>query len=382
MILKQQDIRFDILKSIGIVCIILAHTMPRNILLFQLRTFDVPLMVLVSGSLFYLSSKNANISYIKYLKKRIFRLLAPVWIFLTVFFVLTSLTSNLMGIEYQYSLKKIVSAYLCDGGWYTWIIRVFILISVIAPLMLELWRRLTNKMVFVLIITGIYSGYELLYKALDYINLFNALQNLNITPFIQKLIIFIYNISVNKILFYVLPYGCLFGLGILAVNLNRKDFLKMLLFLLGTFLTLFVSNYFASGNVLVFKFQIYKFPPRIYYLAYSLVIWSCLYFCLTEVLKLDKIDSSKLLKSGIARLFIFISSSSMWIYLWHIFVLHYLLIVLDIFQIPNSAILSFSTVLSLSVIITALQKFWISSLIKRTSFGSKYSSLLTTFFLK
>ncbi|NEP91195.1 MAG: acyltransferase [Okeania sp. SIO2C2] len=388
MLLKQQDIRFDILKSIGIICIVLAHTMPRDILLFQLRNFDVPLMVLVSGSLFYLSSKKANISYTKYLKKRLFRLVPPVWLFLTLFFLLTYLTSQVMGIEYQYSLQQIVNTYLCIdfklyGVWYTWIIRVFALISLIAPLILGLWQRFTNKMGFFLIILGIYSGYELLYKVLGYKNSFNILKNSNINPFIQQLIISIYHISINQILFYVLPYGCLFGLGILAINLNRKDLLKMLLFFLGIFITLSILYSLNSSSLLdVFDFQKYKYPPRIYYIAYSLVIWASLYLSLTEFLELDKIDDSNPLKYNFARLFVFISSSTMWIYLWHILVLHYWSIVLHLFQIPNSTFLSFTIVFSLSVIITALQKFLIANLIRRTVFGTNYSSLLTTFFMK
>jgi fucose 4-O-acetylase-like acetyltransferase len=53
--IQSRDIRFDILKVIGLFCIILAHVSPPS-LIFQLRNFDVPLMVMISGSVFYLSS--------------------------------------------------------------------------------------------------------------------------------------------------------------------------------------------------------------------------------------------------------------------------------------------------------------------------------------
>ncbi|MEH1966657.1 MAG: acyltransferase family protein [Nostoc sp.] len=82
---KQRDIRFDILKTIGLVCIIIAHVKPENNILFDIRLFDVPLMVITSGTLYYYSANNKKISFLNYLQKRLPRLIVPVWLFLTFF---------------------------------------------------------------------------------------------------------------------------------------------------------------------------------------------------------------------------------------------------------------------------------------------------------
>lgn len=44
---KERILRYDILKVIALLCIILAHVNP-NGLVFQLRNFDVPLMIIIS----------------------------------------------------------------------------------------------------------------------------------------------------------------------------------------------------------------------------------------------------------------------------------------------------------------------------------------------
>jgi len=70
--------RIDFLRFLGLCMIILAHVDPSDGL-FQLRNFDVPLMVLISGVSFGLSYKGEP--YGSYVWKRVKRLLLPVWIF-------------------------------------------------------------------------------------------------------------------------------------------------------------------------------------------------------------------------------------------------------------------------------------------------------------
>ncbi len=82
---RREDI--DILKSIGLICIILAHVNPPKYI-FQLRNFDVVLMILVSAYLGLCSTKKMN--YFEYVYKRAIRLIIPTWIFLIVFFIINS----------------------------------------------------------------------------------------------------------------------------------------------------------------------------------------------------------------------------------------------------------------------------------------------------
>ncbi|MEA5509778.1 hypothetical protein VB715_08375 [Crocosphaera sp. UHCC 0190] len=56
-VIRTRSLEFDILKTLGIFCIILAHTLPKTeVFIYQLRNFDVPLMVIVSGALFWMTS--------------------------------------------------------------------------------------------------------------------------------------------------------------------------------------------------------------------------------------------------------------------------------------------------------------------------------------
>ena len=55
---KKRRIDIDILKTIGILMVILAHVNPPNII-FQLRNFDVVLLIIVSSYLTIKSSKRS-----------------------------------------------------------------------------------------------------------------------------------------------------------------------------------------------------------------------------------------------------------------------------------------------------------------------------------
>ncbi|MGX7099286.1 acyltransferase family protein [Globicatella sanguinis] len=81
----KRDVSIDVLRSIGLLCIILAHVSAPKFVL-QIRNFDVPLMAFIMGISFYLTNKNKHFNLIEYSKKRFKRLLFPTWKFLTIFF--------------------------------------------------------------------------------------------------------------------------------------------------------------------------------------------------------------------------------------------------------------------------------------------------------
>lgn len=123
--LKVRDENIDFLKTIGILAIILAHVSPTPAI-FELRNFDVVMMIFASGMAFSLN--NTEIStmkkYLEYLKSRFVRLVIPTWVFITVYFIL-------------FLTKKIATymgAYSLLGGFgYVWIFRVFLMMAIIAP---------------------------------------------------------------------------------------------------------------------------------------------------------------------------------------------------------------------------------------------------------
>ena len=74
----DRDISIDYLRMIGLFCIILAHVHPPG-LIFNLRTFDVPFMVVISGLLYRATLKKQE-SVFQYIYKRAVRLIVPVYI--------------------------------------------------------------------------------------------------------------------------------------------------------------------------------------------------------------------------------------------------------------------------------------------------------------
>ena len=103
--LQQRDPSIDLLRFIGLTMIILAHIgLSRSTsLLFQLRSFDVPLMVFTSGLAF--SGKNVG-SYLPFIGKRTLRLIVPVYIFVAAYILLNPILSG-WGLVENYSADDI-----------------------------------------------------------------------------------------------------------------------------------------------------------------------------------------------------------------------------------------------------------------------------------
>ena len=84
--MKERDFPIDFLRTLGLFAIILAHVSPPA-LISQLRSFDVPLMVVISGYVFAITKPTSENTFklIPYVKNRFVRLAIPVWIFLSFF---------------------------------------------------------------------------------------------------------------------------------------------------------------------------------------------------------------------------------------------------------------------------------------------------------
>ena len=74
-----RDISIDILRCIALIGIVVIHCEPESLWLRQIRNFDVPLMVFLSGVSYTLSIKDENTlidgGYLKYVIKRFKRLI-------------------------------------------------------------------------------------------------------------------------------------------------------------------------------------------------------------------------------------------------------------------------------------------------------------------
>ena len=104
----------------------------------QIRNFDVPLMVIISGFLAFDSYKRSmkgSSSIFNYYWKRISRLLIPTWIFLISYFTLVFLFSLITKGNYPYSFSAVLRSFLLlDGIGYVWIIRVYLICSFLTPI--------------------------------------------------------------------------------------------------------------------------------------------------------------------------------------------------------------------------------------------------------
>lgn len=161
----QRDLYIDFLRFIGISLIILAHVeAPSGIT--QFRSFDVPLMVFVSGLSF--STKGGG--FWKYVWKRVKRLCIPVYLFLTILFTAV-IGAGIVGLKNPWGWDQIAGTYLLlnePNIGYVWIIRVFLMMSIIAPPLYPLVAKM-NMHKFILVLFLILGIQGLLVKSSNYI---------------------------------------------------------------------------------------------------------------------------------------------------------------------------------------------------------------------
>lgn len=272
----------DFLKFIGLTCIIIAHVNPPEWLFF-LRNFDVPLMVVVSailGQKSFQKQKRKNSHYIEFYMNRIKRLVFPTWIFLTIYFLILLFVGNVYSREY-YVYSFLLTRY---GIGYVWIILIYVYSALWVPLCDKIAVYKYSKV----IIAVIYFVYELIYSL---------------------------QIAMDSKLFYstfytIIPYGILTYLGFNYSRFSKKAKNTIIVVAAVAFLICGVFCWIKYG---AFRdVQIAKYPPRIYYLSYGvLVTFLLLRICEKAKLKIYK-----------SRIVLFTSQHSMWLYLWHILALY------------------------------------------------------------
>ncbi|MGU8210897.1 acyltransferase family protein [Clostridium perfringens] len=189
--------KFDVLKVIALFAILFAHIEP-TALAFQLRNFDVPLMIIISVwlSLEIYSKKNFNYKY--YIIKRVKRLVIPTWIFLTIYFFINWILKK------TFSAKTIILSYtLINGIGYIWIIRIYIYIAIISPIYFYIYKNLKKINVIIIILIE-YLIYIFLVRFSfivdERINLIITISLLDFLgySFIVWIAIFTYKINIKK----------------------------------------------------------------------------------------------------------------------------------------------------------------------------------------
>lgn len=279
----QRDLRIDLLRFLGLSLIFLAHVQAPYTLI-QVRTFDVPMMLFISG-LTMAGKEIDNIGF--YLWRRTKRLIIPVWLFLAVyltsfyFFQFKILPKQYLTFEMIYR-----SFLLLDRSiGYVWIIRVFLLVMFITPLLLKILKKNQSNSFFCVLI-GIFLF-------VDYILIVfvNCLPDSFAKEFIDSTLV------------YLFAYSVPFLIGCKMKDLSTLNPITIFLMLL--FSLLMIHNIMIHKNPFAFS-ELYKSPPHPYYIVYGSLVASSLW-----VANRYWVDLCKL------KLPIFIGQNTIWLYLWH-----------------------------------------------------------------
>ena len=279
----NRDNAIDVLRALGLFFIFISHSQPESNAILQLRCFDVPMMVFISG--LTCSGKKID-NYSHYCYKRTLRLVAPVWIFLSVYFCFLFMVQGLGIIPVYLTYEKAIESYLLlDGIGYVWIIRVFLLIMLITPLLCNIERNKGSLCLFFIIILFLIIT-EAIVKCIP------VIQN----PHIEFL--------VKNYIVYAVGYSALFILGLRLRTLRKKDNIMIIMVFL---LFISVLAYYLYQNGVPIKITPdYKFPPRLYYLIYgmfmSMILW------ITRKYWIHLFDNNFIR---------FVGKNTIWIYLWH-----------------------------------------------------------------
>ncbi|NJB86537.1 fucose 4-O-acetylase-like acetyltransferase [Lewinella marina] len=279
--------KIDLLRSIGLLMIIAAHLSPPA-LLHQLRNFDVPLMVLISGASFQTSHRSGEL-YPRYVWKRFKRLIVPVWIFLTLRFVVFYLASPNHPIMDPAGIRD--SYLLSDRIDYLWIIRVFFLVALVAPLLYRLNQKIRSGRVFFSLLFFGMGAYQLA-RHLELETIFGAM----FTGF------------AHSALYYLIPYGLVYLLGMRLINLSRPVQWRLFWFFMASFALWGIGLAQFTGDWV--STQQYKYPVAFYYLSYAMAV--------SLLLWIKGEDIWSRLGNWGRRYIHFISRHSIWLYLWHI----------------------------------------------------------------
>lgn len=278
MVHEARNPYIDFLRGFGLLLLVVAHTYSPE-WLFQIRTFDVPLMVFVSGMCY----KPLRGGYLAYVIKRFKRIYIPVAVFLTLFFA-AEIACHLLFGHPPIVLKTIVGSYLLINSpsiGFVWIMRVFLLAALFIP---PLWHMISRMSVI---------------KTLIVITCMIVLQS-GLVMMQQNLPSWWLCFFVNEIILYAVGYSVFIILGLKIRFFTNRQLVTTIVILSCAVLGWILMN---DG----FCPQQYKYPPYGLFLIYGL-LGCCVMWILQPVFA----------RFVNLRCFDYLSKNSMWIYLWHI----------------------------------------------------------------
>ena len=346
MVSKDRDISIDILRSIAVLGIILIHVSPPYIALCQLRNFDVPLMVFLSGVGLSYSCRSFDTvpSVLLYYWRRIEQILLPTWLFLGLYWGMMYILTSYVPSSHE------VSGYLSLGTyWYVWIMRVFLITALFAPL-LPFIRKTFSVKIIVLCVVVILCLFE----------------------------IFAPEMADNWgfYLSMTIPYILIYAFGYFMNTLSRKT--QIIIFIQATILYVIFAMRFYYQTGAYQTTQICKYPPRLYYTSYAVMCIVLLWWGREWIVR-------GLTFVHLERLCGFIGSHSMWIYFWHIIWLK-LLEIYDVAGLTNAVglpqwLFTYIVVLIGAILTTYLQNLTLQFMFSRCE-NKSVNKMVETLFLR
>ena len=311
--IQKRNLTIDLLRMIGLFLVIAAHCeFPEWF--YEFREFDVVLLVAVSGMSFYAASSRITESYAAYVKKRFFRLVLPVWIFLVCFFVFF----RILGVSFSTGVILKSFLLLSGGILFIWVYRIFFVNALLNPLLKQAADHFPVRTASLLLAGGLVLN-EVLYR------------------FVGRILPETAGKLFDTAVIYTLGYALISFAGILweKAELNER------IYLTAEAGILFVITILIGG---LRGFSEAKYPPQLYYISYGLLVTFVLY------LLLDHIRINE--KAG--QIITWLSVNTMRIYMWHIF-LYYLLDTLSPVLMRN-AWLTYSVLLGGGILGSLIQE--------------------------
>lgn len=216
----NRDLTIDYLRFIGLTFIILAHVQPPEVL-FNVRCFDVCMMLFVSGLAF--SGRRPDFS-LRFLANRAMRLIVPVYLFLTCYFLAVALL-KCIGIDFGVRSEHVIGSYLLmEGIGYVWIIRVFLLVALLTPFLLKLDKNVGSPYLLVaILLAGMLLAEMLMSHQVGYGSLL-----------------------VREYIYYAIGYSVLFVLGLRIRNCSKYASFGIF----SVLLLLFIASAVRGGGIL------------------------------------------------------------------------------------------------------------------------------------
>jgi len=270
-----------------------AHSSPPD-WLFQLRNFGTPLLIIGSGLTYALIYSSRKIDVKKFYKKRLSRLILPAWIFLSFFFLVFYFAAIFLGLDYPFTNNDMIDSYLfMEGIGFVWVFKIYLMLALITPIAIYVNAKIKSNTNYLAVLAGAYLLYELLLYV--------------VTPFLYG----VYETFFNSIVFILIPYTILFLYAFRLSKLSENQVYVILFLSITIFLVLALFKYLDTGFFV--PTQLYKYPPTIYYLSYA-------FFAINAVFLIIK--SIDIKNDFVRSIITWLSSNSLWVYLWHIFAIY------------------------------------------------------------